>query len=207
MGAGPGASSAAPEPRGRSGPRRTDGKSAAAVLAAAIGVLSERPDASVDDIAGAAGVSRQTVYAHFGSRQALLEAVTAQVMDEALTALRGARLDSGPPAEALARLLDVSWRVAVRYPLLFHLPPVSPGGATARHRAIAGLLNDLIRRGQAAGDFDPALPPRWLLAATLALGNAASEQVRAGRMTPDEAAAALRRSVPRLFGVTGPAPS
>lgn len=203
--AGPGASSAAPEPHGRPGPRRTDGKSSAtAVLEAAIQVLSERPDASVDDIAGAAGVSRQTVYAHFGSRQALLEAVVARVTDEALAALRAARLDAGPPAAALARLLDVAWPVTARYPLLFHLQGVGPGGGTARHQAIAGPVEDLIRRGQAAGDFDPGLPPRWLLAATRALENTASEQVRAGRMTPGEAAAALRRSTLRLFGVTGP---
>jgi AcrR family transcriptional regulator len=204
--AGPGASSAAPEPRGRPGPRRSDGKSsAAAVLEAATGVLNERPDASLDDIAGAAGVSRQTVYAHFGSRQALLEEVTARVMGETLTALRAARLDAGPPAAALARLLDVAWQVTARYPLLFRLPATGPGAGTARHQAIAGLLEDLIRRGQAAGDFDPELSPRWLLAGTLALENAASEQVRAGRMQPDEAAAALRRSVLRLFGVAGPA--
>jgi AcrR family transcriptional regulator len=205
---GPGTSSAAPEPRERSGPRRTDGKnSAAAVLDAAIRVLNERPDASLDDIAGVAGVSRQTVYAHFGSRQALLEAVTARVMDEALTALRTARLGEGPPAAALARLLDVAWQVTARYPLLFHLQVVSPGDGTARGRAITGLLEDLIRRGQAAGDFDPALSPRWLLAAMLALESAAAAQVRAGRMTPAEATAALRRSAPRLFGVTGQAPS
>lgn len=204
MAAEPGESRAAPEPHGRPGPRRADGKSSvAAVLEAAIGVLNERPDASVDDIAGAAGVSRQTVYAHFGSRQVLLEAVTARVLDEALTALRAARLDSGPPAAALARLLKVAWPVTARYPLVFHLQAVSPGG-TARHQMIAGPLEDLIRRGQAAGDFDPGLSPRWLLAATFALENAASEQVRAGRMTPAEATAALRRSVLRMFGVTGP---
>lgn len=206
MAAGPGASSAAPEPRGRPRPRRSDGKSsAAAVLDAAIRVLNERPDASLDDIAAAAGVSRQTVYAHFGSRQALLEAVTAHVLDEALTAVRGARLDDGPPAAVLTRLLDVAWQVTTRYPLVFHLQAAGLDGGTARHQAIAGLLEDLIRRGQAAGDFDPALAPRWLLAATLALESAAAEQVRAGRMTPAEAAAALRRSALRLFGVTGPA--
>lgn len=207
MAAGPGASSAAPEPRWRPGPRRTDGKnSAAAVLQAAMGVLNERPDASLDDIAGAAGVSRQTVYAHFGSRQALLEAVAVRMMDEALTALRAARLDAGPPAAALARLLETTWQVTARYPLLFNLEAVSQGAGTARHQAIAALLEELIRRGQDAGDFDPSLSPRWLLAATLALENVAGEQVRAGRMTPDEAVAAMRSSALRLFGVTEPDP-
>jgi AcrR family transcriptional regulator len=32
-------------------------------------VLSAQPEASVEDIARAAGVSRQTVYAHFPSRE------------------------------------------------------------------------------------------------------------------------------------------
>jgi hypothetical protein len=46
----------------------------AALVSAAIQVLAERPEASMSDIASAAGVTRQTAYVHFGTREALLVA-------------------------------------------------------------------------------------------------------------------------------------
>jgi hypothetical protein len=47
--------------------------------------------------------------------------------------------------------------------------------------------------------------PAWLLTAGLALGRAASEAVKAGRMTIEEAAQAMRHSLLRLLGVADPA--
>jgi hypothetical protein len=44
----------------------------------------------------------------------------------------------------------------------------------------------------------------WLLSATIALGHAAGEEVRAGRITSDEAITTLRRSIPRLFIASQP---
>ena len=49
---------------------------------------------------------------------------------------------------------------------------------------------ELIQRGQDRGDIDATLPPAWLLTAGLALGRAAGEAVRAGRMTIEESAQA-----------------
>ena len=63
---------------------------------------------------------------------------------------------------------------------------------------------ELIQRGQDSGDIDATLPP-WLLTAGLALGRAASEAVKAGRMTIEEAAQAMRPSFLRLLGVADPA--
>ena len=62
----------------------------------------------------------------------------------------------------------------------------------------------IIERGQETGDFDATLSPAWLLTAALALGRAAEDEVKAGRMTAAEAGDAVRDSCPRLFGITGP---
>ncbi|MFD9959071.1 TetR/AcrR family transcriptional regulator [Amycolatopsis sp. NPDC058986] len=181
--------------------RRADAeRSAAAVLDAALTVLTQRPEASVEDVAAASGVSRQTVYAHFPSRDALLHAVVDRITAETVAVLDAARLDEGRATEALLRFLDAGWRTFERYPLLQGLPAVDAETDRARHEPVLARLLALVRRGQRSGEFDADPAPEWLLTATVALGHAAGEQVGAGRMTADAALTELRRSVLRVFG-------
>ena len=65
---------------------------------------------------------------------------------------------------------------------------------------LATRLEQIIRRGQRAGDFDRALPETWLAAAILGLFRAAAEEVAAGRLTDGKAAALLLDSALRLCG-------
>jgi len=188
-------------PPARQRRRRADAEhNRAAILQAATGTLNTQPDASMEDIAKAAGVSRQTIYAHFPSREALLDAVLDKAVTEVSAALEAAGLDDAPPAEALLRLLDAAWAVAAHYPSLWFLPPVSQDEDLARHGPLVERISGLIRRGQESGDFDRAMSPSWLLAAMLSLGRAAEQEVKAGRMTVADASGAVRRSFLRLLG-------
>ena len=183
--------------------RRADAeRSIAAILDAAVDVLSDRPDASIDDIAKAAGVSRQTVYAHYASRERLIEAVLERALAETVAAIDAAEPNKGDPAEALDRLVSAGWQTLERYPLLMDLrAPMSAEEEHKLHRPILDRLERLIRRGQRARIFDQRLPPTWLLAAFLALSHAAAEEVRAGRMSAADAARSLTRTVRRVFGM------
>jgi hypothetical protein len=60
-------------------------------------------------------------------------------------------------------------------------------------------LERLIRRGRRDGEFDRKLPVNWMVAATIALGHAAGEEVRAGRMTSRKARAMLQEGLSALF--------
>lgn len=188
--------------QGRRRRRRADAeRSSAAILGAAARVLGERPEASLEEVATAAGVTRQTVYAHYPSRESLLSAVLDRVTADVVETLDAAEPDAGQPAAALVRLLEASWRAVQRYPFLFHTPPMSAGESHERHGPILDRFERLIRRGQRTGDFDRRTSPTWLLAATIGLAHAAGEEVGGGRMTADDAADALVRSVLRVLGV------
>jgi len=126
-----------------------------------------------------------------------MERATAEVT----AAFDAAGLDEAPPAVALVRLLDAGWQVTARYPLVWHLPSVSPEQDARRHAPVLDRMLELIRRGQESGDLDDTLPPGWLLTASLALGRAADEEVKSGRMTIEEATHTVHHSFLRLLGV------
>ncbi len=53
-----------------------------------------------------------------------------------------------------------------------------------------------------SGDFDDTVPAQWLLWASLALGRATEDEVKAGRMTIEQATRAMYQGLLRLLGVT-----
>lgn len=182
--------------------RRSDAeRSVAAILDAAGRVLSQNPHASLEDVANAAGLTRQTVYAHFPSRAALIGTLTDRATSRVTAALNAADLDNGPAIEALLRLVQISWDVFDTGPLLLTEAglPSDPDRDRQRHEPVFEILDKLVRRGQRDGDLDPDLPVTWVIAATAALGHAAGEEVRAGRMTSTQAETVLRHTLQRLL--------
>ena len=173
-----------------------------AILGAARTVLGERSDASMEDIAAAAGVSRQTVYAHFPSRDALIAALLQAVGTETIAAMDAASLDTAPPAQALRRYLDIGWQLIggntfLLGPALAQSP--HPGHAAA-HLAGIARLEQIIRRGQHIGDFDRTLPATWLTIAVVGLIRSAAEQYAADRLTASDAAPMVLESALRICG-------
>jgi AcrR family transcriptional regulator len=182
--------------------RRADAeRSVAAILDAARKLLGQSPHASVEEIANAAGLTRQTVYAHFPSRDALVGALTDRATNRVTAALEAADLDKGPASEALLRLVQIGWETFDTEPFLLTLPrpPIDPDSEQQRHQPVFDTLENLISRGQRDGDIDPELPATWIIAATAALGHAAGDEVRAGRMSSSQASTILRHALQRLF--------
>ena len=77
------------------------------------------------------------------------------------------------------------------------LASASPSRAElhAFHAPVLGRVEALIRRG----GFDASVPASWLAAAFLALMHAAADEVAAGRLSSEDAEAALSCSIPKLF--------
>src|SRR3954471_8175725 len=96
--------------------RRADAeRSVARILDAAVDALAGDPEVRLAEIARRAGVVRATVYVHFPTREALLEAVTERALAEAVAVINAAEPDSGDPANALRRVVGVTWRTLGRY--------------------------------------------------------------------------------------------
>ena len=76
-----------------------------AILDAAEDLLRTQGYANISAVAVLAGVSRVTVYAHFPTWEALLEAAVERAVRRTMTALQSVRPQDGPPVEALDRVL------------------------------------------------------------------------------------------------------
>jgi AcrR family transcriptional regulator len=144
---------------------------------------------SYSAVAAGAGVSRPTVYAHFQDRARLLEALARRAADRASDVLISASDDGVPPAEALTRLVRAGWSDLAHYREIARIASNDiPAVALRQMRLdIEAVLEGLIERGRAEQVFRSDLPAEWLLAASLALVQAAAAAVSDGRM--DEASA------------------
>lgn len=183
-------------------PRRADARrNLERILDAAAERIAVDVGVSLEQIAAAAGVSRATLYHHFAGRDALLDALTARSVAEVSAAIAAARPDEGRAGEALERVLLAGWQVVGRYRGLVIINPQRLERAELRVRLgpALGPVRALIRRGQAAGEFDAGLPVEWLLGLLTDVIHAASRQVTAGAMDVAAAERAMLRSATALL--------
>ena len=109
------------------------------------------------------------------------------------------------PVEALRRVIAATWRHLGRYHALV---ASTTSRATSeevheRHAPVLHQLLPLIQRGQASGAFRADVSASWHLSMLIALIHAASAEARAGRVTDQDAEAAVVETV--LGAVASPA--
>lgn len=172
--------------------RRADARrNIAAILDAAVSCLASDPDASINDIARAAGVGRVTLYGHFTSRTELVDKAFAHVVDQAEQALAAVDV-TGDPRDALARLVGATWQIVdrLRALLVAAQHELPPRRIRTLHDRPMRRVRTLIERGREEGAFRTDQPIEWLVATFYAVLHGAAEEVTAGRV-PDPDAAGL----------------
>jgi AcrR family transcriptional regulator len=181
--------------------RQIADRNAEAILDAADELLRREGHASISAVAAQAGVSRVTVYAHFPTWEALLEAAVERAVGRVMTALQAARPDQGLPAEALDRMLTAAWQHLAGYSAMAQAVTelLSPEAVARTHQAAHQVVGALLERGRADGSFRADLPASWLVTACIALIHACSDGVRAGQIDENDAPRILRTSVRDLF--------
>jgi AcrR family transcriptional regulator len=134
-------------------------------------------DTSLDDIAKEANVGAGTLYRHFPTRDALLEAVYRTEVEK-LAAAQKKFTETMPPVEALRAwmLLFVDY-IAAKQIIAPALNTVVGGPSKlyegSRHH-IVGAVNSLVSRAVESGDIRKDLEPFDLLRALIGVANVAS---------------------------------
>ncbi len=179
-------------------PRRVDAvRNEERIIEAALTLLAADPQAAMDEIAHAAAVGRATLYRHFSTRDDLIDVLRDRAGEDAAEAMRRSRLDDGPAAEALERLISEMVAVGDRYQFLVQIP--DPPGAR-RRSDLAAQFVALIRRGQERGEFVRTVPADWWIELVRAALFCATRAVADGE-SRERAAAAAREVV--LNGLRG----
>ena len=125
---------------------------AAAILDGAAQIFAVQGEqASMNDIAEAAGVARATVYRYFPNRESLLEALARAAVSDVDARLASARIDEVAPEEGIARAVRALVDVGSSFVLLARDRLRSD--PEQFERKLTQPLRRLFERGQASGDI------------------------------------------------------
>lgn len=158
------------------------------ILDAAAEVLSRRPDATLQTIAIAAGVSRTTIFNKFPTRDALLEALGADALrriGQVMAQLPDG--NAGEVREAITRITHDLMPLAPRTTFLRVVPGL--GNELDQHwEEVVTPLAIYMAVAQGHGLLRTDQPPRWLVASYIGLLFAAWDEISAGELGATQAA-------------------
>jgi TetR/AcrR family transcriptional regulator, mexCD-oprJ operon repressor len=186
------------EERASGSRRRADAqRNAESIIDAALEGGMVGDDLNMAAVARLAGVSRVTLYSHFPTREALLEAAVDRAVAESDQLAEDLRLDEDPAPEALARLVCTSWQTLARYRALygFASAELPNGRLMGLHGPLFSRVRKLVLRGRREGSFRTDLPVDWLVATVFSIMHQAADAVAAGRLPQRNARKVIRATV------------
>lgn len=168
--------------------RRADAKrNRDAVIDAAVVLLSNRPSASVQEIADASGLGRTTVYRHFQQREDLVRALFERVLIEAHEIINEQMAQSGEVREILRNLGPGLISISERYRFLEAHRDLRTEwlnqGISRDDEPFRMFLADAQRGGDVRGD----IPVEWILVLVRSLAASAADEIEGGRLTIEQA--------------------
>ncbi|WP_235939967.1 TetR/AcrR family transcriptional regulator [Occultella kanbiaonis] len=181
--------------------RRADAvRNVESIIGAAITCLARDPNATMADIAKEAGLGRVTLYGHFASRPALVDAVVARVIEQGELALAEVDVD-GDPRATLNRLIHSSWHLVdqSRAVVVAAQDELTAERIRQLHEGPAARVRLLIERGRERGDFRTDMPVSWQVAMLHQILHGAGIEVSAGRLDPTHAPELVTRTVSALL--------
>lgn len=148
------------------------------LLDAAANALAKDSEASLSEIARLAGLTRATLYRHFGNREKLVEALRDDALTAAEAAVHAACIGEGTAQEVLRRVIAALISLGGRFwPLLLEGADRDPEFLRRRGQVFAPIL-DVVVRGQVSGQLRSDVSAQWVVTALTALLAAAVRQAR-----------------------------
>jgi AcrR family transcriptional regulator len=172
------------------------------VLDAAVALLAQRPQATMQEVADASGLGRTTVYRHFPRRQDLIDALFDEVLRDAAETIDEAVRSAGSAHELLCDLGPRYIAIGDRYRFIDAHPELRERALSPAEEA-TDKLQAYLREAQARGDIRPDLPVTWILTALRGLGVVAMVEINAGRISVEEAGRRVGETAAAAFA---PAP-
>lgn len=159
-------------------------RSIEAIVQAGLEAIAASGDVNMAAIARAAGVSRPTLYSHFPTREALVEAAVQRALVEARRIFAQIDLEDRPAPEVIAMLIRANWQTLNRYRELYSaaVKLLPPARFRALHQPLFAPIKKLVTRGQADGDLRTDMPTDWLVATIYGLMHQAAQEVNARRL-------------------------
>ena len=144
-------------------PLRADAeRSVRAILEAAERVLAVDPGASMEQIAGAAGVARTTIHRRFANRQALIEALATSAARQLAQAVDDGRPDTAPALVAMHRITANVLQVKGAWTFALSLGDDPDSEAATLQLDIARRCVAVLARAQADGLIDEKADLDWV---------------------------------------------
>jgi TetR/AcrR family transcriptional repressor of mexCD-oprJ operon len=141
---------------------------AAAILDGAAHLFANGGEqASMNEVAEAAGVARATVYRYFPNRESLLDELAQAAVRDVEARLASARIDEVPPGEGIARAVRALVDVGNLFVVLTRERQRS--GSDEFQRGLVDPLRQLVERGQAGGDIRDDITARRLTESLIGL--------------------------------------
>ncbi|MXP65235.1 TetR/AcrR family transcriptional regulator [Roseomonas sp. M0104] len=160
-------------PAGNAGERRSRApeQTRRDILDAAIAEFSEKgySGGRVDEIAARTRTTKRMIYYYFGGKEQLFAAVLEEMYGGMRDAEQALRFEELPPAEALQRLVEVTFDHHAAHPEFVRLVSVeniqegrhvaASAAIRKRNAAVIDTLRALLQRGEGEGVFRPGVDP------------------------------------------------
>lgn len=181
------------------GRRRDAAENRVALLRAAQATLADQPNASLDTVAQAAGLSRRALYGHFPDRDSLLRNVI-ELGAAQFRTISEATVDTDPRV-ALAHLAARLWQqgVAVRASANISADDSYLAATTEALEPLRARLTQLTRAGAASGLFRADMTPELL---AFLIEETARATLRDRRLTGEHSAETAIKVVLSIIGMS-----